>query len=589
MPMIRPARPKVGHPGSMRRLPPSLRMAALLLLPVVWLGCAKDVPTAPEHSSESLAAGRNITGRILGPDGRNICRTVGEGTMIVYLLNPEFDFTNTDFFDVEEVTCPDNSFSLTQEAATAHLRVELPINENLDALAWRNLDEEFTVPAAGVNHPVHVVEGTQLGGRATFEGQPVEGAPLNISYEFNPNYGATFGGSGPDGRWVEFFGRSPTILQNDVRYQVFGCEGGVLGAKQADLFPAAGFLFPSSRHAVNCRLETGPTTQFSHTATRLAVTPMPGDIGGAVSGDLFPQYGVGWGVQFPVPLGESPEHGPIRLSQMFNGGLMIGIPAEGGGPPRVLSGVDVSSAGMECGPFCRDLGFDGVVTFNPTGASSERKHVTWRYSDAGSIEGVGLEIIQHSVDGLRPHDYVLFRFRIRNTGPSTVRFFAGFFGDWDVQPDAFDDLGATALNGRLMYQVSESGSRIHLGTLLLGEAPVTGNYFFNFEQGLSVVDQIRALRGGLRATTAGPSDLRYIQGAGPISLDPREAQDVWLAVVAGESRSQLIANANAARDHMSSLVNTAISNASETARITTVRSSTPTTSHRPICKYCRPK
>jgi hypothetical protein len=68
MPMIRPARPKVGHPGSMRRLPPSLRMAALLLLPVVWLGCAKDVPTAPEHSSESLAAGRNITGRILGPE-----------------------------------------------------------------------------------------------------------------------------------------------------------------------------------------------------------------------------------------------------------------------------------------------------------------------------------------------------------------------------------------------------------------------------------------------------------------------------------------------------------------------------------------
>ena len=582
-------RAKRCHQRSTPRLAPSLRTIASLLPAVVWLGCSKDLPTAPQYSSQSLATVRNITGRILGPDGRNICRTVGEGTMLVYLLNPAFDFTNIDFFDVQEVTCPDNRFSVNQEAATAHLRVELPINENLGALPWRHLEEEFTVPEGGVHHPVHILEGTPLSGRATFEGRPVEGAPLGVSYEFNSNYGATAGGSGPDGRWVEFFGRSPTILQSDVRYQVFGCEGGVLGAKQAGLFPADGFLFPSSRHAVNCRLETGPTTRFSHTATRLAVTPMPGDIGGAISGDLFQQYGVGWGVQFPVPLGESPEHGPIFLSHMFNGGLILGIPGQGGSPARVLSGVDVSSAGLECAPFCRDLGFDGVVTFQPTGASGERKHVTWRYSDAGSVEGVGLEVTQHSLDGLRPHDYVLFRFRIRNTGPSRVRFFAGFFGDWDVQPDAFDDRGATALNGRLMYQVSDAGSPVHIGTLILGEAPVTGNYFFTFEQALSVTDQIRALRGGLRATTAGPSDLRYIQGAGPITLDPREAQDVWLAVVAGESRSQLVASARAARDHVSRLVNSPISDASETATMTTVRSSSPEAVHRPICKNCRPK
>jgi hypothetical protein len=509
--------------------------------------------------------------------------------MLVYLINPDFDFTNDPFFGVQEVTCPDNSFSLTQEAATAHLRVELPINENMDDLPWRNLEDAFTVPLGGVNHPVHIEVGTPLRGHATFEGRPVEGAPLGVSYGPLPLFGATSGSSGPDGRWLEFFGRSPMILQNEVRYQVFGCEGGVLGAKQVAGFPAAPFLFPSGRQGVNCRLETGPTTRFSHTATRLAVTPMPGDIGGAFSGDLFGQYGVGWGVQFPVPLGESPAHGPIFLSQMFNGGLLIGIPAQGGSPARILSGVDVSAAGMECGATCRDLGLDGVVTFNPTGASGERKHVTWRYSDAGSGDAVGLEVIQHSLDGIRPHDYVLFRFRIRNTSPSTLRFYAGFFGDWDLQPNPFDDLGATALSGRLMYQVSETGSRIHVGTLLLGEAPVTGNWFFNNEQFPSITDQIRALRGGLRATTAGPSDLRYIHGAGPIILDRGEAQDVWLGVVAGESRSQLVANANAARDHVSRLVNTAISDASETATMTTVRSSTPAALHRPICKNCRPR
>lgn len=585
MPAIRSVHTKPCHPRSPRRVASSLRIAAPLLLAVAWLGCAKDEPTAPEHSIQSLAAARTITGRILGPDGRNICRTIGEGTMVVLLINPEFDFTNEEVFDVQEVTCPDNRFSLAQEAATAHLGVQLPVNEGIDDLPWRTL-AEFPVPAGGVNHPVNLEEGTPLGGRALLDGNPVEGAALFVQYGFNSIFGSTDGLSGPDGRWMEFFGRSPLILQNDVPYQVFGCEGGILGAKQAAPLPPATFLFPSERQGVTCRLETGPTTEFSHTATNLAVTPMPGDIGGAVSGELFGQFGVGWGVQFPVPTGETPAHGPISLSQMFNGGLIIGFPPQGGSPARILAGVELGTAGMECVASCRDLGLDGVVTFS-TGASGERKSVTWRYSDAGSAEPVGLEVIQHSLDGIRPHDYVLFRFRIRNTSPSTVRFFAGFFGDWDVQPDVFDDVGATALNGRLMYQVSQTGSRTHLGTLLLGEAPVTGNYFFNFEQAPSIADQIRALRGGLRATTAGPSDLRYIQGAGPIVLDRREAQDVWLAVVAGESRSQLLANANAARDHVSRLVNTAIGDASETRSITP-RSSTPALLHRPTCKHCRP-
>jgi hypothetical protein len=581
----------MSRPAPHRRRPTHpLRVAAPLLLTATWLGCAKDDPTAPEHSVQSLATAGNVTGRILGPDGRNICRTVGDGTMIVYLLNPEYDFTNDPFLGVQEVTCPDNAFSLPH-TGPAHLRVELPdpFVNNIDDLPWRNLEDEFTVPTGGVNHQVNIGEGSPLGGRALFEGTPIEGAPINISYGFNNGFGATSGFSGPDGRWVEFFGRSPLLLQRDVSYQVFGCEGGVLGAKQAAPLPAAPFVFPSGREGVTCRLETGPTTEFSHTATRLAVTPMPGDIGGAFTGDFFEQFGVGWGVQFPVPLDQSPAHGPISLSHMFNGGLLIGLPAQGGSPARILSGVDLGSAGLECVEFCRDLGFDGVVTFSPTGASGERKSVTWRYSDAGSVEAVGLQVIQRSIDGKRPHDYVLFRFRIRNTSPSTLKLYAGVFTDWDVQPDPFDDVGATALNGKLMYQVSQADG-IHMGTLLLGEAPVTGNYFWDSEQDPppSIGQQIRALRGDLTRSSAGPKDLRYIQGAGPITLSHGEAQDVWLAVVAGQSRSQLIANANAARDHVSQLQNTAISDVDETVRIAGAPNRTAPLIHRPSCKNnCR--
>ena len=283
------------------------------------------------------------------------------------------------------------------------------------------------------------------------------------------------------------------------------------------------------------------------------------------------------GSAVPRPVGRiARQHGPIFLSHMFNGGLLIGVSAQGGSPARILAGVDLGSAGMECVEFCRDLGFDGVVTFNPTGASGERKHVTWRYTDAGSVEAVGLEVVQQSFDGIRPHDYVLFHFRIRNTSPSTLRLHAGFFGDWDIQPDAFDDRGATAMGGRLMYQVSETGSRIHVGTLLLGEAPVTGNYFFGFRAAPASVNHrsnsriARGTSGRPRpvpptcATSRGPDPSSWIRG--------RPRMSGW--VVAGESRSQLIANANAARDHVSRMVNTAISDDDETMRIAAVRNRT---------------
>jgi hypothetical protein len=277
------------------------------------------------------------------------------------------------------------------------------------------------------------------------------------------------------------------------------------------------------------------------------------------------------------------------FTEMFNGGLIIGLPAQDGHPARTLLGAD-GAGEFECGDPCRDLGFDSEVSFGPTGSSGDRKRVTWRYSDAGSENAAGLEVIQQSVDAQPPHDYVLFRFRIRNTGPSDVRFFAGFFGDLDVGFDVLDDRGVTARNGRLMYQVSDIEGGNLVGTMLLGDAPVTGNYFFTFDQDpLPVLDQVRALRGNIRRAAAPPTDQRYIHGSGPYTLDRGEAADLWLAVVAGETRSQLLANADAAGEHANRLRNTAISTAGETVRMTTVRSSTAPAGRRPTCKSCSVK
>jgi hypothetical protein len=471
---------------------------------------------------------------VLGPDGSNICNTVGSGTLLVRLLNPEFAVgSGSPFLGQQDVTCPNNRYSLPAGAGTAHLRVEVPITDGIDGLPWRNLDE-FPVDARGADHDVRVVEGTALGGSATFEGSPFEGASITLRYDFNSNFPAGFGVPGSDGVWMDFFGRSPFTLKAGVRYQA-SCDP-VPGTRVTDGPPSGGFLFPTEVSAVNCTMETAPSAAFSHTATRLVVTPMPGDIGGSGSSEWFDRYGVGWGVQFPVAPGSTPSRDQ-SASHLFEGGLLIGRD-----PDSVLSGVSVNGQ-MQCGLTCRDLGLDATLQFSSTGGGG--RQVTWRYSDGTSLERAGLDITQTSVDGRRPNDYVLFRFSIRNTGRFTRTFHAGFFGDWDLDVDAFDDVGFTDLDGRLMYLVSQGETGVHVGTLLLG-APASGNFFFTSASLPSTFDQVQALSGGLRQESGGPDDLRYIQGAGPITLRKGQQRDVWIAVVAGDDLNQLLANAAAA-------------------------------------------
>jgi hypothetical protein len=525
----------------------SLRVAGSLLLAAPWLACRQD-ESDPLDPSLSHTAAHTISGRLLDADGRNICRTIQEGTILVRLLNADFGRTSdVQFLGEQALTCPKNLYTLPADAGTAHLRVDLP-NPNLGKLPRRNLDEVLVGPDAGVTHNVSIVNGAAVNGRARLDGQPFEGVLLDVTYEFNPAFGATRGSSGPDGRWMEFFGRSPMILEKERRYVVFSNCDAMLGTRQLAGLPDQGFLFPS-QSTLNCTLETAASTQFSHTLTRLAVTPMPGEIGGWFGTELADRFGVGWGVQFPVARGSAPAHANPDFSDLFLGGLMIGI-----GPDKVLAGVDVGVA-MECGATCHDLGLDGTVEFAPQG---ERTRTRWRYSDATSAEAVGLNITQESIDGKGPNDYVLFRFMIRNTSPSALTFHAGFVGDWDVELDAGDDVGATALSGKLMYQVSDGEKGIHVGTMMLGDAPVSGNYFFSAEDNLSVVEQVRALNGGLRQRTAGPGDLRNIHGVGPITLARQQTKDVWFAIVAGESRAQLLANAEAARADVANRLSQAI-------------------------------
>ena len=124
---------------------------------------------------------------------------------------------------------------------------------------------------------------------------------MDFTYDEAPAFGAAFGGSAADGSWTEFF-RQPYILQTGIRYQSFGC--GALGVHVLEGAPAS-FLFPTEVSTINCRFDAAPSNAFSHSHTRMVITPMPGDFGGQAAA-LADQYGLGWGVQFPIAAGQSP-------------------------------------------------------------------------------------------------------------------------------------------------------------------------------------------------------------------------------------------------------------------------------------------
>lgn len=525
----------VRTPGPPRRriLPAGkLAVTGVLVLAAALLLSPSGRPAGP---AEPL---RVLTVNVLGPDGHSsICGHLPKATVVpARLLRAPPPPAQGGF---GAFACPESQLRLRAGPGTWYLRLELPTTSDLGGLPWRYVESSpVVVDRSDQSRDIVIREGSHLGGRATFEGKPVAGVGLTLGYD-RLGILAAYGSSGPDGRWVEFLGRSPLVLQRGVRY-TYGGTCMFLGARQVNTLPPPGSLFPSEFGSLDCTMVTGRTTRFTHDRTRLVVTPMPGEIGG-MSEDFVHDLGFGWGVQFPIERGQAPSHNQWH-SQIWQGGLLIGI-----APDRVVSGVSMLGQ-ADCAAACRDLGLDGQVRLREL--PDQGKEVTWRYSDARSPDGIGLRVMQQSFDGRPPAEYVLFRFSITNGGRSRISFHAGFFGDWDVGDNAEDDIGFTEMGGRLMYQTNGSESQPkdpYIGTLVAGDAPVSGNFFFRKESLLSLADQVSALSGRLvqpRSDLAG--DNRYIHGAGPFTLDHGESTDLWVALVAGETREQLLASADAA-------------------------------------------
>jgi hypothetical protein len=502
------------------------------------VGCNSGTEPTPPPPSFSHEGMPDITGSIfLGSGDQSICSVFsGDTPFLVRAFSTDFTLSGS-----AVSSCPANDYVMPVEPGSFLVRLSLPPDQPLGLLPRRWLDPvPVVVEADNVVRDIHVENGTPLGGRATVDGQPAQGVSLTASYVSLEGFAGNFGVSGPDGTWDDGLGRSAFVLQNDMEYVFSGCEAApVPGIKSVTGFPPGPVLFPSTSR-VDCEFTSGDALKYTHKATRLKLTSFPGDIGGGSVPFLFPELGYGYSAQFPLPLGQSPQAGPAPINrQLFRGGLVLAIGAD-----RVLSGTELEGYVMCSVSPCRAFGFDGKARVVERGGKRE---ITWTYSDAGSQRPQGLRVVQRSFDGGNGHDYVLYGFQITNGGTAPVTFTPGLFLDFDVSPEFFSNIAYTELNGQLAVTTNPEES-LHFGSLVVSGASTPAPYFFSSDLLVPESDIAAALRGEISSPEQlFPTDMRQIQGGTAITLKRGKSAEFWVAIVAGESRAEIMANAEAAK------------------------------------------
>lgn len=523
------------------RRPNFSRVVALLTLVSISSCDSNSEPTAsPGPASFSHTGTPDINGRVFrGPGTTNICSDLPAGSP---LLVRAFGVAGS-FFEPQFVTCPANDFSHPVPSGTYFVRVELPADPSLGPLPWRWLEPNpVAVDADDVVKNLHVRNGSRLHGRATLDGASLPGIDLTVRYDLVPIAGAAFGVSGPGGTWEEFFGRR-MVLQNGLEYFFEGCFGPFPGVKSVTGFPTGPVRFPTETARIDCSLVTGNALRYTHRATRLKLTSFPGDIGGLSEPIIFPGLGYGYSAQFPLAPGAPPKAGPpLSNRQLFRGGLVLAMT-----PRTALGGTNLEGYVVCSVTPCRALGFDGRATVSvlPGG----RREITWDYSDAGSPRPMGFHVTQRSFDGGVGQDYVLYVFRITNQSTAGVTFTPGLFADFDVTPEISSNTGHTELGGRLMTTATlgEGEDRRILGTVIVRSPAEGRNFFWPIGPALSEADFVAAVRGRIRnPESSTPADIATIHGGVTVRLGPGRSTDFWAAIVAGNDRAQVIANARAA-------------------------------------------
>jgi len=185
------------------------------------------------------------------------------------------------------------------------------------------------------------------------------------------------------------------------------------------------------------------------------------------------------------------------------------------------------------------------------------------FSDVNASSPLPIQVQQTTFASDDPDkdDFVLFKYRIANTGNISIKdFYFGLFFDWDLDDQnygtnktGFDD----TRNLGYAYDTG-SGPDTYAGVSLLSDHTVNFRAIYNDEaaagnpswgiyDGFSNNEKWQSISGGVEYIIAGPEDVSFTISAGPFNIDPNDVQIVTFAMIAGEDLASLQLHADSAQ------------------------------------------
>src|SRR5688572_24070362 len=148
-------------------MPRFASIAACICTAVLVAGCADQQPTAPSFSPQFSLSSPVLSGQILGPDGNNVCNTLGTGvTYIVRVLRQTG--SSLPVSTQQNLVCPNNTYLQMQPAPdTYYVRVTMGAG-NRASMPVTHLDQPQLLFAGDASRNVQIQNGVPVNGGVFF-------------------------------------------------------------------------------------------------------------------------------------------------------------------------------------------------------------------------------------------------------------------------------------------------------------------------------------------------------------------------------------------------------------------------------------
>ena len=172
-----------------------------------------------------------------------------------------------------------------------------------------------------------------------------------------------------------------------------------------------------------------------------------------------------------------------------------------------------------------------------------------RFADAGpgDAEAIGVTVTQRAYVGAAAEGAAVLVYDVRNDGPDREGLYVGLFADFDVFVPAPNDAGFDAATQTVYTFDPSDGTPYHFGVRAVSH-PLSG-WSVDLPGGAATEDALLyapLTTPGTISPLTDTTDRRTVIGAGPFALASGATQRVAFAYVAGASRAEMLAAADAA-------------------------------------------